>query len=332
MLFSNQSQFHKVHAVSDVSQAILYSCDEAGLNLRAPLLVINDSLLEMKSRFSEAEFWNPETQQQPQAKKFKSILLFAPKQKTETRYLLAWALRQLENDGVLAIAASNDAGGKSLTRILKEFGLYVHDISKHKCRVVWTDKPQDANSKRISQAIEQGDLQRRQDGLWSQPGVFSWDELDKGTALLLPYLSDLSGKGADFGCGIGIIGLELMKNPAVRKLTCIDRDIRALQACELNLAEYQSRIEIRQADLMKQIDLSKLDFIAMNPPFHTGKKESISLGKSFIVNAASSLKSGGLLVMVANSHLPYEDSIEGLFSSHKILSEEKGFKIIEAVK
>lgn len=318
--------------MSDVSRAVFYSCEEVGLSLSLPLLVINDNLFEIKSRFPGADFWNPETQMQPKAEKYKSVLLMAPKQKSETRYLLSLALQQIEENGVLAVAATNDAGGKSLGKILKEFDLEITDVSKHKCRVVWTVKPQEAHADSINQALKQGGLQQRQDGLWSQPGVFSWEELDKGTALILPHVERLSGKGADFGCGIGVIGLKLLENTVIKKLICIDRDIRALQACEKNLTHWKDKIEIRQADLSKPVDLCNLDFIVMNPPFHTGKKETLELGKSFIINASSSLKTSGILLMVANNHLPYEELIGEKFSSHRIVREDKGFKIIEAIK
>ena len=319
--------------MSDVSRAVIYSFQEAGLSVSPPFLVINDNLFEMKLPFPAADFWNPETEKQPEGQKYKSILLMAPKQKTETRYLLALALRHIEADGVLAVAATNDAGGKSLGKVLKEFGLNLTDISKHKCRVVWTAKPQEACGDSVDEAIKQGQPQQRADGLWSQPGVFSWETLDKGTALLLPHLSfGLSGKGADFGCGIGVIGMAIMPSASIKKLICVDRDIRTLECAEKNLADWKEKIEIRQADLSKPIDLCNLDFIVMNPPFHTGKKETLELGKTFITNAFSSLKSGGILLMVANSHLPYEELVGEKFSSHKIVSQEKGFKIIEAIK
>ncbi len=318
--------------MSDVSRAVFYSCEEVGLSLSLPLLVINDNLFEIKPRFPGADFWNPETQMQPKTEKYKSVLLMAPKQKSETRYLLSLALQQIEENGVLAVAAANDAGGKSLGKILKEFDLEITDVSKHKCRVVWTVKPQEAHADSINQALKQGGLQQRQDGLWSQPGVFSWEGLDKGTALILPHVERLSGKGADFGCGIGVIGVKLLENTVIKKLICIDRDIRALQACEKNLTHWKDKIEIRQADLSKPVDLCNLDFIVMNPPFHIGKKESSELGRAFITNASSSLKMGGILLMVANNHLPYEELIGEKFLSHRIVREDKGFKIIEAIK
>ena len=72
--------------------------------------------------------------------------------------------------------------------------------------------------------------------------------------------------------------------------------------------------------------------IVMNPPFHSGKAQSIELGLTFINKAHHALKKGGTLYMVANNHLPYEVLINQLFSSHVMVAQENGFKVISAKK
>lgn len=319
----------------DAARAILYSIAEAGLSLPSPVLVINDAAEDLKAALSDAVFWNPETDGPEKMQgKFKTVILFAPKQKEETRYLMAIALETLGMGGVFVTTAANEAGGKILAKNLAGFGVAVTDISKHKCRVVWTNEPQRAAKALIAAAKEKGGVQKRADGMWSQPGLFSWDHLDKGTDALLHHLPfSLSGKGADFGCGIGPIGLKLMQRyKDIKSLACLDRDVRALVCCRKNLVEWNDKIITTQADLTKPVDLQDLDFIVMNPPFHTGKKQSAALGQAFIGNAAKSLKTGGILVFVANSHLPYEATLAGNFSFYRILSEAHGFKIIEAIR
>ena len=186
----------------------------------------------------------------------------------------------------------------------------------------------------IKDALQKGGLQQRADGMWSMPGLFSWDRLDKGTDVLLHHLPfALNGYGADFGCGTGIIGQKILQRyKDIKKLVCVDRDIRALEAVRTNLEPWRDKIETRQADLTKPIELPKQDFIVMNPPFHNGKKQSVAIGQAFISNAAKCLKKEGILVFVANTHLPYEKIVAENFSFHRVLSEEHGFKIIEAVK
>jgi len=70
----------------------------------------------------------------------------------------------------------------------------------------------------------------------------------------------------------------------------------------------------------------------MNPPFHEAQDASFTLGKTFIRQAASILKPGGTLYLVANIHLPYEKEIQEQFRSHRLLCEEDGFKLFLARK
>jgi hypothetical protein len=58
-------------------------------------------------------------------------------------------------------------------------------------------------------------------GLWSQPGVFSWNRIDPGSDLLVRNLPSLSGKGADFGGGIGVLSRAVLASPKVTRLTLI---------------------------------------------------------------------------------------------------------------
>ena len=62
-------------------------------------------------------------------------------------------------------------------------------------------------------------------GLWSQPGVFSWNRIDPGSALLAQTLPALSGKGADFGCGVGYLAHTVLASPAVTHLTLRRRKV-----------------------------------------------------------------------------------------------------------
>ena len=166
-------------------------------------------------------------------------------------------------------------------------------------------------------------------GLWSQPGVFSWDRLDPGTALLLDHLPALAGRGADFGCGIGVLAKAALASAKVKAITLVDIDGRAVEAARRNVED--PRAEIRWADLKSgAAGLANLDFVVMNPPFHLGGVEDQALGQGFLQRAASVLRRGGALWLTANRHLPYETVLKPLFSRVETRAEARGFKIIEA--
>lgn len=264
---------------------------------------------------------------------FDAAFILTPKNQREAEHDLGLAHGLLRAGGLIAFAAANDAGGGRLDAMGKALGLAGQiSLSKHKCRLVYGYK--NAESATAQDWVQKG---RRREieglGFLSQPGLFSWDRLDRGSALLLQHLpQDLSGRGADFGCGYGVLSRAALGQVAVQELICADADARALECCRLNVNE-DPRAAFLWADLTKaQPALSRLDFIVMNPPFHEGKFEAASIGQGFILTAAQALRDGGRLIMVANNHLPYEAVLEGLFTGVRKRHEGGGFKIIEAVR
>ena len=102
--------------------------------------------------------------------------------------------------------------------------------------------------------------------------------------------------------------------------------------CEAGEARKNKKTTFIWADLNKPTTLKNLDFIIMNPPFHEGKSTDIGIGKAFIENAHTALKKHGELYMVANAHLPYEDTLKQTFFKLEKLFEGSGFKIYKATK
>jgi 16S rRNA (guanine1207-N2)-methyltransferase len=181
----------------------------------------------------------------------------------------------------------------------------------------------------LASPLAEGAPQRLANGLWSQPGVFSWDRLDPGTALLLDHLPALQGRGADFGAGIGWLGKAVLASPKVEGLRLIELDRRAVEAARRNVDDERASFEwadVRQAAPA----LSNLDFVVMNPPFHDGGTEDRALGQAFIRAASAALRPGGVLWVTANRHLPYEATLTEAFKTVKPVADAGGYKVYEA--
>lgn len=322
----------------DTVRAIIFARDNNFLpELHAPILVIGDNEAGLATILPQADYitdyagsdklWRGH---QTANQTYQTVILLTPQQKNAALYQIATALNYLEPGGLLVTAAANDAGGKTLPAMLTPFGR-VTDTAKHKCRVAWVTRTPDL---KVDNIITANGPQLRTDGLWTQPGVFSWDHSDIGTLLLKKFIpQDIKGNAADFGCGIGELGLALFgANPDLKNLVSIDHDKRAVDCCARNLGPYASRHQAVWQDIPSLATKPSYDFIIMNPPFHTGKDMSQNLGRSFIIKAAQSLKPGGQLRLVANNHLAYEELIKENFSHVTELTREQGFKIIEAVK
>lgn len=259
-----------------------------------------------------------------------SMLLYAPPGTLERRYVLAQALRVLKQGGTLTALAPKDKGGSRLAAELEGFGCAVTSDSQRHHRIVTTSRP--AAPTGIEEAIAEGGLrQYPAAGLWTQPGVFSWDRLDEGTSLLLTHLPKLHGHGADLGCGIGLLATNVLKSDGVSELTLVDIDRRAVEAAQKNL--HDPRAQFLWADIRQPTpSLHDLDFVVMNPPFHDTGVEDQTLGQQFIARGSTILKQGGELWLVANLHLPYEAALKRYFTTVAPIAEANGFKLYKATK
>ncbi len=259
-----------------------------------------------------------------------SATLYAPASSIERRYVLARMLRALAVGGSLTALAPKDKGGTRLAAELTAFGCMVVDTARHHHRIVTTTRPTILHG--LDDAIAAGDLQQHpRHGLWTQPGIFSWDAIDAGSALLRDHLPPLAGMGADMGAGLGVLSLATLQSPTVTSLTLIDIDRRAIHAAKRNLTDPRAHFlwaDIRAAQNLPQ----NLDFVVMNPPFHDAGIEDKTLGHGFIRRAALMLKPDGRCWLVANRHLPYEALLSQCFSRNRMVVDAAGFKIFESVK
>jgi len=256
-----------------------------------------------------------------------TVGMAAPPGTIERRYALALALRALKPGGKLTVMAPKDKGGSRLGKELKTFGCAVEETGRRHQRLCFAARPDEPQG--LEAAIAAGALQKVEalDG-WSQPGVFSWDRPDPGSLLLIQALPTLAGRGADFGCGIGLIARAVLARAAVTSLELIDIDRRAVEAARRNIDD--SRARIHWADVRCEPALENLDFVVMNPPFHDGGAEDKALGQAFIRRAHQVLSKGGSLWIVANRHLPYEGVLTPLFATVELKAEAGGFKVYEA--
>jgi 16S rRNA (guanine1207-N2)-methyltransferase len=257
------------------------------------------------------------------------IMIYAPPGVLERRYTLALALKALKPGGRLDVMAPKDKGGSRLKKELEAFGAEVGESAKAHHRRCVVIKGDDLTG--LDAAIEAG-APRLVPGLeaWSQPGVFAWDRIDPGSALLAQTLPPLKGAGADLGCGYGALATVALRSPAVTALRLYDLDRRAVEMARKNVED--ARVTIEQADVRTLPTEGDLDFIVTNPPFHDGGAEDKRLGQTFIRQAAGMLKKGGTLWLVANRHLPYEAELNEAFKRVRMVADTGGYKVFEAVK
>ena len=254
------------------------------------------------------------------------LVMAAPPGVLERRYQLALGLRALRPGATLTALAPKDNGGARLRKELESFGCTVEETARRHHRICTCVRPGTLSG--IGEALQAGGPRWIEAlALWSQPGVFSWDRIDPGSALLASSLPPLSGRGADFGCGVGYLARVVLGSPKVSQLSLIDIDRRAMDAARRNLDD--PRAELHWADV-RLAELGGLDFVVTNPPFHDGGAEDRTLGQTFIERAAAALRKCGVLWLFTNRQLPYEAALERAFSRVTPRMEHNGYKVFEA--
>ena len=267
--------------------------------------------------------------------KFPLVLVLLPRQREQSRALLAHALQARAAGGVLVVAAANGEGARSAESDLRQLAAPVHSLSKYRCRVFWADADaQLLHAELLAHWLALDAPRPVVDGRFlSRPGLFAWDRIDTASALLASWLPpDLVGEAADLGAGFGYLSTELLARcPGLRSLDLFEADARALELARENLRGAPIPCRFHWHDVAAGLS-ARFDVIISNPPFHQGRADDPDLGRAFIQAAAAALRPHGRLWLVANRHLPYEQALAQGFASVRQVAMQDGFKVIEAVK
>lgn len=227
---------------------------------------------------------------------------------------------------LLIIDGAKTDGIESLIKAIKPRVTLLGLVSKAHGKCVWMragDALSDWARPQMSQIA---------DGSWTAPGVFSADGPDPGSQLLAEALPQaLKGHWADLGAGWGWLGrAALARCPKIKTLHMVEADHAALACARRNLDD--TRAAFHWADATTWKAPASLDGVLMNPPFHVGRKADPSLGRAFVAAAARLVGPSGQLWMVANRHLPYENTLKDVFREVSDMGGTSKFKLFHAAR
>lgn len=169
--------------------------------------------------------------------------------------------------------------------------------------------------------------------LMSDRGVFSKNELDSGTRLLLESGMTLPWQGqvGDIGCGIGIVGIVLARSDPSSHIYLTDINERAVALTIDNC----SRLQLTNTVTMCQDGISRwpngFDSLWLNPPIRAGKTVMYRLYQE----AYDHLKDGGFLLVVIRKDQgagTTESELQKIFKKVQRIARSKGYNVYQAIR
>lgn len=262
-----------------------------------------------------------------------ACVIFMPKSKHELDLLIAYATHLLGSQGDILLVGEKRGGVGSGAKKLARLGEpYKVDSAKH-CQL-WRVS---LESKQEPFVLEDWfssfscELPTRTLEIVSIPGVFSFDRLDEGSALLLEALTGkhpkkILGRTLDFGCGSGVLGLAAKALYPDIALEMVDINWFALQCAERSAKINGLDAKIYASDGWAEVE-GRVDAVISNPPFHSGISTEYQTSESFIRMAPSKMSKHSPLLLVANRFLKYPSQIETSFGMCDTVNQTGKFSV-----
>ncbi len=253
-----------------------------------------------------------------------AAVVFLPRSKVLAKVLILNALA-VTGGGPVIIDGQKTDGADSVLRDCRKRGAQIGDVISKAHGKIFTISGGDFSDWKV------GEKTLIKGGFQTSAGVFSMDAVDKGSAALVAALpGQLKGRVADLGAGWGYLSHHVLQCEGLREIHLIEAEHDALNCARINITD--PRAQFHWADALTFNGGGEFDHVVCNPPFHTGRAGDPALGRGFIGAAASLLARHGILWLVANRHLPYEQALSDAFHEVKEIAGDGSFKVFRAAK
>lgn len=268
--------------------------------------------------------------------KYQFIFYRISKEKAVTHHVINSAGQLLQPTGKLIIAGAKQEGVKGYldrsSSLFQNSDVWKADkqhwAGAFSTPLAAVKKLDDKNYTQL-QLIENAQLA----DFYSKPGVFGWNKIDQGSAMLIEelqslfHLKDFPEEVLDLGCGYGYLSILSAKlfNCAI---VATDNNAAAIKACEKNLSFHQIQADVIASNCAAGINKT-FPLIICNPPFHSGFDVENNLTDRFLAAAKKNLKAKGVAVFVVNLHIPLERKAANFFNKVSLLAKNDHFKVIK---
>lgn len=165
----------------------------------------------------------------------------------------------------------------------------------------------------------------------SDNGVFSKNEIDEGSEILLTSFCDASKKGKtlDVGAGVGVIGITISKFFG-SEVDMLEINKRAVDLCRENIKTNSvTGCNVYESDIYEKAN-GKYDFVVSNPPIRAGKKVVFEI----LEKAKEHLNESGELWVVIRKNQGADSAKKKMievYGNCEIVKRDSGFYILKSV-
>lgn len=172
-------------------------------------------------------------------------------------------------------------------------------------------------------------LRGRALSLYTDAGVFSKSDVDRGTQLLVETVAVCAAdRVLDVGCGYGPIGIALAKE--VSSVAMIDVNARAVALAVRNAKRnHCANVHVYCGDKYDPVVGQRFDVIVTNPPIRAGK----AVVYDIFAQSRLHLMACGALWFVMHQKHGVQSAIaycKTLFRSVEVVEKHKGFRVVRA--
>ncbi len=276
---------------------------------------------------------------------FTRVVYRVSKEKLVAHHIINHSLRLLADEGELILFGAKNEGIKTYASkaaayfntqaiVTKRGNDYLATIRKNSAsqsgaeqRVLPLKRPYESLTPIIDCTAGQ---------LFSKPGLFGWNKIDRGSALLSQHLKDFFAAFTtppqsllDLGCGYGYLSVMAAQRQTKNTLRIVATDncAAATTACQKNFAAFNIDGEVIADDCASSVS-STFDALLCNPPFHQGFKTDTRLTEKFVETAAQRVKDTGRALFVVNQFVPLERIAQTVFARSEKIAQADGFKLL----
>lgn len=255
------------------------------------------------------------------------------KEKAAVEHIIQAALSALPVGGALMLSGAKNEG-------IKRYATLAGKLFGNPCRVrkhgAWYSAHVVKSPGRESNiACDYGRLMplSADPELFTRPGLFGANKIDRGSALLAEFLDVFFTQFArppqsvlDLGCGYGYLAMQCARK-GVARVVATDNCAAAIEACRANFQRHHVSGEVIADDCANGIS-EFFEGVICNPPFHQGFKTDARLTEKFVRAAANHLYAKGKALFVVNEFVGLEKCAGNCFCDFQTLAKRDGFKLV----